>query len=217
MLATTAAAEFAIPVKLSLRDGLRECVDAQIARVNAGFLVLRSPIALEAGRTLDVAYLDRQIACETVYCHSQQGGLYKIGVRMLDGMDGALRIERRIRLDASATLNTPGLPGSVIVRVIDMSSSGLGVKIREPLRVGDLAYVELEHGVAFGEIRHCAKIPGEKAETAYRAGVFIEEFIPRNPAKINPWTAHGVDAPGRSSTFKVSTAIKSALFSGRKS
>lgn len=216
MLVTTAAAEFAIPVKLHLRDGVRERVDAQIARVNTGFLVLRSPIALEGGRNLEVHYLERQIVCEAVYCHPQQGGSYKVGARMLEGTDGALRVERRIRLDASATLTTPALHGPTMVRVIDMSSSGLGVKIREPIAVGELAYVELEHGVAFGEIRHCGKLVSEKGETGYRAGLFIEEFIPRKSAKVNPWTAHGVEAPGRT-TFKVTSAIKTALFSGKKS
>lgn len=211
MLATTATAEFAIPVKLQLRDGLRERVDAQIARVNTGFLLLRSPVALEAGRNLEVFYLQRQIACETVYCHPHSGGSYKVGARMLEGTDGTLRIERRIRLDTGATLTTPGLQGSTAVRVIDMSSSGLGVKLEAPITVGDLAFVEMEHGVAFGEIRHCGKIEG-----AYRAGIFVEEFISRTPGKMNPWAAHGVETPGRNSSFKVTSAIKSALFPNKR-
>lgn len=220
MLGATVTAEFAIPVKLYLRDGLREHVDARIARVNTGFLLLRSPIALEAGRTLDVEYLERQIGCETVYCHPQAGSTYRVGARMLEGTDGALRIERRIRLDAAAMLTTPGAPSSIAVRVIDMSSSGLGVKLPEPITVGDLAYVELEHGVAFGEIRHCAKIDSGKSdgkkENGYRAGVFVEEFISRTPGAVDLWAAHGVEAPGRSASFKVTSAIKSALFPGKR-
>src|ERR1700685_4521585 len=126
-------AEFAIPVQLHLRDGLRERVAAQIARVNTGFLLLRSPIALEPGRTLEVFYLERRIACETVYSHPQSGDTYRVGARMLEGTDGAVRAERRIRLDTSAELNTACLAGPTTVRVIDMSSSGLGVKLHAPI------------------------------------------------------------------------------------
>ena len=46
----------------------------------------------------------------------------------------------------------------------------------------ELACVELEHGVAFGEIRHC-----HKADGAYRAGIFVEEFICRTPGEIDVW------------------------------
>jgi hypothetical protein len=203
-----AAVEFAIPVQLQLRDGVRERVGAHIARVNTGFLLFRSTVALDSSRRLELNYLDRPIPCETVYCHRQPDGTYRIGARMLEGTNGVLRIERRIKIDAGAVLNTPALPGPTQVRVIDMSSSGLGVRLQAPISVGDLAYVELEHGVAFGEIRHCEKIDG-----GHRAGLFIEEFIARTPGTVNPWSAQGVEAPGRNATSKVTDAIRSALFS----
>jgi hypothetical protein len=206
-----ATADFSIPVQLQLRDGVREQLRAQIARVNTGFLLLRSPMALEAGREVEVFYLQRHIACQTVYCHPQADGSYRVGVRMLEGTNGALRVERRIKLDAAGVLNTAALPSPTPVRIIDMSSSGLGVRLPSSIVVGDPAYVELEHGVAFGEIRHC-----EKMEEGYRAGLFIEEFISRTPGMINPWTAQGVEAPGRAS-FTVTRAIKTALFPSRKS
>lgn len=206
-----ATAEFAIPVQLHFRDGLREEVEAQIARVNTGFLLLRSTAALDPARNLDVSYLERRIACETVYSHPQADGTYRVGLRMLEGANGALRVERRIRLDASAVLNTSALPGPTAVRVIDVSSSGMGVRLEAPIKVGDLAYVEMEHGVAFGEIRHCAKI-----EEGYRAGLCVEEFISRVPGAANPWAAQRVEMPRRNANFKVTSAIKTALFGSRR-
>ena len=206
-----AAAEFAIPVQLHFRDGLREQMEAQIARVNTGFLLLRSATALDPARNVEVTYLERRIACETVYSHAQADGTHRVGARMLDGANGALRVERRIRLDASAVLNTSALPSPTTVRVIDVSSSGMGVRLEAPIKVGDLADVEMEHGVAFGEIRHCGKI-----EEGYRAGLFIEEFISRIPGAANPWAAQGVEVPGRSASFKLTSAIKTALFGNRK-
>ncbi|HTU44047.1 MAG TPA: PilZ domain-containing protein [Bryobacteraceae bacterium] len=206
-----ATAEFAIPVQLHFRDGLREEVKAEIARVNTGFLLLRSTTGLDPARNVELVYLERRIACETVYSHPQADGTHRVGLRMLDGANGALRVERRIRLDASAVLNTSVLPGPTPVRVIDVSSSGMGVRLVAPIKVGDLAYVEMEHGVAFGEIRHCAKI-----EDGYRAGLFVEEFISRVPGAANPWTAQRVEVPRRSATLNVTSAIKTALFGSRR-
>lgn len=206
-----ATSEFAIPVQLHFRDGLREQMEAQIARVNTGFLLLRSAVALDPARNLEISYLQRRIACETVYSHAQADGTHRIGARMLEGANGALRVERRIQLDASAVLNTPALPAPTTVRLIDVSSSGMGVKLPAPIKVGDMAYVEMDHGVAFGEIRHCGKI-----QDGYRAGIFIEEFISRTAGALNPWAAQGVEVPGRHAAFNVTRAIKTALFPGRK-
>jgi hypothetical protein len=206
-----AAVEFAIPVQLQLRDGLRERLEAHIARVNTGFVLLRATTAIDTSRKLELHYLERPILCETMYCHRQPDGTYRVGARMLEGTNGALRIERRIKIDANAVLNMPALAGPTQVRVIDMSSSGMGVRIDAPISVGELAYVELEHGVAFGEIRHCTKL-----DDAYRAGLFIEEFIARTPGAPNPWAASGVESPGRQATSRVSDALRIALFSKRK-
>jgi hypothetical protein len=96
---------------------------------------------------------------------------------MLEGTDGALRAERRIALDTMAQMAMPGAAQPIAVNVIDISSSGLGIKLEAPVEVAQMAYVELEHGVAFGEIRYCRKIDG-----GYRVGVFVEEFIYRNAA-----------------------------------
>jgi hypothetical protein len=174
-------------------------------------MLLRSTVAVDSSRKLELYYLERHIPCETVYCHRQVDGTYRVGARMLEGTNGALRIERRIKIDAGAVLNTPALPGPTTVRMIDMSSSGMGVKLQASIPVGDLAYVELDHGVAFGEIRHC-----EKIDDGYRAGLFIEEFIARTPGAVDPWSARGVEAPGRNASLKVAEAIRLALFPKRK-
>jgi hypothetical protein len=197
--------EFEIPVQLHL-DGPRELVQAHISRVNAGFLVLSSPMAIEVGRNLNVFYLQRRIPCETAYCQTQPGGKYRIGVRMLEDTDIALRAERRIRWDASAQLHTPGLASPLSVRVIDISSSGLGIKLDVQVTTGVPGYVELTHGVAFGEIRHC-----EKFEGGYRAGIFVEEFISRVPGVFTPWAAHGMDLAGRNVVSSVARALRTAL------
>lgn len=208
---TSTTAGFEIPVKLHLVDGVRERLQAHISRVNAGFLVLSSPTALEDGRKLDLLYLNRPIRCEIAYCNRQPAGNYRIGARMLEGRAGSLRAERRIKFESSAKLNTSGQRGDIPVRVIDISSSGLGVKVQHPLKVGELAYVELEHGVAFGEIRHCNQL-----DDGYRAGLFVEEFISRTPGTHNPWAAHNPEVPARTARFSVGNALRSALLPNKK-
>jgi hypothetical protein len=200
-------AEFAIPVELRLKDGSRERLQAHIARVSRGFLVISSRVPVDPTRKLDVLYLDRGIFSESVYCHPQPDGTHHIGARILEGTDGALRGERRIRLDVLAQLTTARARQSLPVRVIDMSSSGLGIKLDSPLQVGQSVYVELEHGVAFGEIRHCKKV-----DRAYRAGLFVQEFIERDTAPVVK--------PARSArklSFGVAHALRTALLSRRAS
>lgn len=168
-------AEFEIPVELHLKDGARERLQAHIRRVSRGFLVLCTKQPVDPSRKLDVFYLNRGIFSEIVYCHPQPNGTHRIGARILEGTDGALRAERRICLDTTAELTVTGARPRFTVRVIDMSSSGLGIKLDSPLQTGEPAYVELEHGVAFGEIRHC-----QKTADGYRAGLSVEEFIQRD-------------------------------------
>ena len=208
---TSASSEFEIPVQLHSVDGVRERVQAQISRVNTGFIVLSSPSALEIGQKLDMMYLERPIRCEVAYCNRHAERNYRVGARILEGTDGSLRAERRIRFEATAKLKMAGMSAPISVQVMDISSSGLGVKMKHPLEVGALAYVELELGVAFGEIRHCKPFEG-----GYRAGLFVEEFIARTAGAPNPWVAHHAEARGRGS-FSVGSALKSALMPNRKS
>lgn len=206
---TSTAAEFEIPVQLHLADGIRERVQAHIARVNAGFLVLSSPTTLEVGRKLDLIYLDRPIRCEVAYCNRQPEGKYRVGAHMLEKTDGGLRIERRIKFEVTAKLKMSGRRSPISVHVVDISSSGLGVKLQDALEVGGLAYVEMEHGVAFGEVRHCNPMAG-----GYRAGLFVEEFISRTPGTPYPWDSSEV--PDRPASFGVGRALESALLPNRK-
>jgi PilZ domain len=193
--------EFSIPVQVQLKDGARERIAARITRVSSGFLVLGSQEPVDASRKLEIFYLGRGIFSEAVYCHPEPDGSYRIGVRMLEGSDGVLRAERRIQLDALAELTTVTAQQPITVRVIDISSSGLGVKLDSALEAGQMAYVELEHGVAFGEIRYCRKIEG-----GYRAGLFVEEFIHRNIALAAPAASSARKAPSG-----VAQALRAAL------
>lgn len=175
---TSTSTEFAIPVELRPVHGIGEPFEAHIARVTTGFVMLHCPLPLEPGQQLDLFFLNRSIPCEAANCVKHAPGNYRAGLHLLEESGGVSRVERRIELNASAQLSTSSFHAPSPVRVIDMSSSGLGVTLDYPVEVGELAYVEMEQGVAFGEIRHCKKL-----ENGFRAGIFVEEFISRVPSQ----------------------------------
>jgi hypothetical protein len=171
---TTATAEFAIPVTLRLLDEMRAQVHAHIRRVNTGFFLIAAPIPLKPERRLEIVFDSRRIECQVVYCHPE-GADYNLGVRMAHSNSEALRAEPRIPVDLDAKVNIPGVELPIPGRVVNISASGLGLLLDREIPTQELAYVELEIGFAFGEIRHCSK-----TSSGYRVGLKLDEFLSRD-------------------------------------
>jgi PilZ domain len=172
---TTAAADFAIPVELRLVDEMREHVRGHIRRVNTGFFLIASPVALKPERRLEVTFSGRRIECQVVYCQQEGPNTYALGIRMAQGGGETLRAEPRIPVDLEAKLSMPGGDAPIPGRVVNISASGLGLVMTKEVPTGELAYAELEVGCAFGEIRHCSK-----TANGYRVGLKLDEFIPKD-------------------------------------
>jgi PilZ domain len=170
----TAAPEFAIPVTLRQLDEMRDQVKAHVRRVNTGFLLVAAPVAFKTERRVEVMFLDRRIETQVVYCLPQEAGNFHLGLRMTHGNDEALRAEPRIPVELAAKLHLAGEDLPVTGRVVNISASGFGLDVECEVPSGELAYVELEIGFAFGEIRHCSKI-GDR----FRVGMKLDEFIAR--------------------------------------
>ncbi|HTU43703.1 MAG TPA: PilZ domain-containing protein [Bryobacteraceae bacterium] len=170
---TTATADFAIPVTLRLLDEKQSQVQAHIRRVNTGFFLIATPIALKAERRLEMLFDNRRIECQVVYCQPEGAG-YNLGVRMAHNSSEALRAEPRIPVDLEAKVNIPGIELPIAGRVVNISASGLGLLLDREIPTDELAYVELEIGFAFGEIRHCSKTP-----SGYKVGLKLDEFLSR--------------------------------------
>lgn len=166
---------FNIPVELQLLDGNRERIAARIRRVNSGFFQLRSSVHLREDRKLELLYEGRRIQAEVVYSRAQEPGIHHVGIRTC-GSHGAVRKELRLPVDVRATIAIPGSPSPIPARIIDMSQSGLGLIIPKEIPAGTIVSMDLAHGVAFGEIRHCKSI----SKYRYRAGFWLEEFIYRS-------------------------------------
>lgn len=174
LLKQNASAEFAIPVTLRLLDEMYEQVPAFIRRVNTGFFLVAAPMPLKPERRLEIKFDGRGIECQVVYCQSESANNYLIGVRMAQNGTEALRAEPRIPVELEAKLNLPGVEASIAGRVVNISASGLGLFFEKEVPTNEIAYVELQIGFAFGEIRHCTK-----TAAGYRVGLKLDEFISR--------------------------------------
>jgi hypothetical protein len=205
---TASSAQFHIPVQIQLLDGEKELIPAEICRVNAGFLRLAVFVPIEANRSLEVLYAGRRILCEVAYCERQQHKIleYHIGAQMIRG--GGIRTERRLPVDLPATLEYPGAHGRpVAARVIDISQSGLGLELPILIPAGTLVLIDLGYGIAFGEIRHCAK----KTSHVYRAGFQLDEFISRDGAQSNVTAKRAFDCSVLRMFLRLSKRIAAAF------
>jgi len=82
------------------------------------------------------------------------------------------RKEPRFSTHGLAKVSAPCLPAphAFIASVLDVSRSGMHLKLREPLEPGTWVQIETNTIVATGEVRHCRK-DGEQ----YSLGVLLDE------------------------------------------
>jgi hypothetical protein len=176
-LQTTATSnEFEIPVQLFAMDGARETFSARIRRVNSGFFQLRITMAVDIGRKLVMHYDTCRVELEVLYCQSPGIGPYYVGAKVLNLDESAVRKEIRLPVDILAKVSVPGHLDHDDARIIDMSSSGLGLVVPRPVDVDCVIAVDTGLGIAFGEVRHCTKTPNGD----YRIGISLEEFLTRD-------------------------------------
>ena len=85
------------------------------------------------------------------------------------------RREARIPTDDPAILQviSPFSSERIAVRVIDVSKSGLQLRLDAPVDPGSAVKIRLKETVLFAEIRHCRQISAGE----YRAGLVLQEII----------------------------------------
>jgi hypothetical protein len=145
-------------------------VHATINRVRNGVFELCFPIPLMPGQQMSMRHLERTIESQVAYCKRQENGSYTIGVLM--ACDADRRSETRSPVDLPAVLRLADSRTLIPVRVIDLSTSGLGLELSMSIPVGVSAYVDLKTGTAVGEIRHC-----KRTSERFRAGIRMREFL----------------------------------------
>jgi len=170
---TKVGANFNIPVDLDLREGNGEIISAHLVQVNTGFFQLSSPVFLQSNTIIDITFDRQRLEVEVVFCKADYRNGYAVGARLMAGLNGEIRREPRIPIELNARLTTSDLPGSMPAKVVDISRSGLGLKVPRDIPAGVGVIVELQSGIAFGEVRHCSK----KAKDSWRVGLSLDEFI----------------------------------------
>lgn len=85
------------------------------------------------------------------------------------------RREPRISTDDIAQLQViaPFSPERIAVRVLDVSKSGMQVRLDAAIDPGSTVKIRLKEAILFAEIRHCR----QTSETEYRAGLLLHEVI----------------------------------------
>lgn len=87
------------------------------------------------------------------------------------------RLEHRFPADApvEVTIVYPVTPGRIKGTMVDLSKSGLRLRMETSLPKGSRVQVKLGDVVVFGEVRHCR----ETDEAWFEAGVHIEDMVSR--------------------------------------
>lgn len=192
--------KFDIPVDLHLSGGPPEAIKARIYRVSAGLVELSSPVYCPHNLELRIVSEGRAIESRVAYCRRESNGSYDLGVRI--GADAYIRSETRTPVDLTTRLVLIGSPGTVLVRIVDLSPSGVGMELPMPLAVGARVGIALGYSTGLGEIRHCAR-----SGSVFRAGVQLEKLIRRNDASGPLWT----DSSGSSDNAAALSAFEHSI------
>jgi PilZ domain len=165
--------EFRIPIQLHLQDQTSQAIAATLSAVQNGVFQVHSPEHVKSGARVDLVHPEARMDAVVADCHRLEGGAYQLGIVLAQDLNR--RSEGRIATDWPATLRTAGAVSPMAVRIVDVSSSGLGLLLPASLPVGACVTVEWEGASARGEICHCAQ-----AMVRYRAGVRVQEFALRD-------------------------------------
>ncbi len=163
-----------IPVELHMLDRVNRIVAARIRRVSPALFELSCGESLHERQRLAISHEGRRVEVEV----SAQGeaSVYLLSVIKVPADElGEVRSELRLPTDLSATVRISGLTEELAAKVVDMSPSGMGIEVGVAIKCGAKVCINLEQGLAFGEIRFCR----QKPHGVYFVGFLLEEYIGR--------------------------------------
>ena len=162
-----------LPVELHLLDQTNRVLAARITRVSPAIFEIGCSEYLQIGQRLALSHDRRRIEV-AVYSSSPHGlGEYTVELRVVSDDLGEVRSELRLPTDLAAFVTVAGKSDEIAAKVVDMSPSGMGLETGVPIQRGAKVCINLEQGLAFGEIRFCR----QQAPGLYFAGFLLEEYI----------------------------------------
>jgi PilZ domain len=152
----------------------RKTYMARIRRVSTGSMELLLPLFIGPSQTVEMVYSGCRVHSRVIRCVELAGDSYLATVRLLRCAGAEMRVEPRMPVHIEATLQALGSAEKHPIVILDISQSGLGVRLPVTLAVGQQVAVDLGQGIGLFEVRYCRVTPEGK-----RAGFQLLEFLDR--------------------------------------
>jgi hypothetical protein len=154
-------------IRVILETGVE--VPGEILNVSRAGMHVRFPVRFADGAVLSFRVRDCTAMGQVLYCRPD-GDRFFVALTM----SGDRRSEPRLSANEQITLVVISAekPGRIRGRLIDVSQSGVGLRVESSVRVGALVEVRANGGsLLYGEVRNCARAP----EGGFRIGILTEE------------------------------------------
>lgn len=164
------------PDQVKVRVGANEFV-ARIKNVADGAIQLVLPVPVLTESNVVVAFSpDCTLEGNVLYCN-RQGDFFCVGIYFSRNRNRRVRDTARHAVPAEKVTITLLREGGDSLNgwMVDMSASGIGLKLTSPISTGAWVKIALKSAIMFGEIRHCSQDPSG----GFRAGVEIETSLSR--------------------------------------
>jgi hypothetical protein len=161
------------PNQVRVGSGTNQMV-GHVRNFSDGAIQLLVPDLLREKADVTVTFTeDCVLEGKVLYCNHQDGA-YRAGIYF------EADPERRRKQSRYATPDEPvkvcflgSRQSSVNGWVVDISKSGVGLKLTNRISLGEWVKLEMKSAILFGEIRHCR----QETDGTFRAGVEIETAI----------------------------------------
>jgi hypothetical protein len=131
---------------------------------------------LQKGQKLALSHEGKRLEVEVSSAEPSAANVYILAVKVVAEHLGEVRSELRLPIDLPATLRVAGATAEIAGRIVDMSPSGMGIEVASALSRGAKVCVNLDQGLAFGEIRFCR----QTRPNLFSVGFLLEEYICQN-------------------------------------
>ncbi len=164
---------FDIPAELHMLDQANRIIAARIRRVGPSVFELSCAERLRDGERLALSHEGRRLEVEVSSTAQSAADIYQLTLKVVNEQHGEVRSEFRLPTDLSAVMRVAGDTTQIPVKIVDMSPSGMGVEVPKSLAKGVKVCINLEQGLAFGEIRFCR----QKTAGVFLIGFKLEEYL----------------------------------------
>jgi hypothetical protein len=176
-VSTTLVAEpqagFDIPVQLHLLDKSKRVVAARLRQASHAWFELSCAERIEQGQRLTLSHERGRLEVEVTFAAQQSTDRYTLAVKVIEDEPSEIRCELRLPMNLPATLRVAGESTQLQARIVDMSPSGMGIEVATMVPSGAKVCINLEQGLAFGEIRFCR----QKSPGVFLTGFALQEYI----------------------------------------